>query len=131
MTSELSERINILGADLAQLSTDVAGDETARKQLLGVLKGATSKLEYPHETLWQMLLLVRYPALILLPRLIMSVCQPSVNAMLITLLNLGVISKLVESDGPLTAHDLASATGGEAGLIGNFHTRRLPKISSS
>ena len=56
----MKSRIATLAQDIDVLYADVSGDEASRKQLFGVIQGAMAKVESPTETIWRMIMSVRY-----------------------------------------------------------------------
>ncbi|KAF2642009.1 S-adenosyl-L-methionine-dependent methyltransferase [Massarina eburnea CBS 473.64] len=95
----IETRIANLSKDIDALYKDVGNDEASRKQLMGVILGAMSKVESPMETIW---------------RIIMS---PHAPAALMVMIRSGVLTALVSANKPMTATELATSTGTSSTLI--------------
>lgn len=55
-STPLSTRVDELESSLKTLSRELAGDESARKKLLGILQEQTMLLESPVEVIWRMIM---------------------------------------------------------------------------
>lgn len=92
-------KIDAIAKELAQLSTEVAKDDAARKKLSGVLQGSLGANEAPIETIWRMIM------------------SPHAPAALAVIIRSGVLAELNKSEKPLSAQELGKTLNVDAELI--------------
>ncbi|MCJ1400517.1 hypothetical protein MMC11_003723 [Xylographa trunciseda] len=95
----LHERIESLQALLQILTAEARQDEHARKELLGVTMKAMASLETPAETILRMM------------------HSPIVPSVMMTIIKMGALHAIVNSDTPMTVTQLANVTGADELLL--------------
>lgn len=116
---DVNSRIASLTKEIHSISGEVQ-DEATRKQLLGVIMEAMSKVETPMETIWRMIMSVGMP---LLNRrntesLIYLILKPHGPAALMVVIRMGIVTELAQSDEAKTAKELSETCKGDEMLIG-------------
>ncbi|KAF2737696.1 S-adenosyl-L-methionine-dependent methyltransferase [Polyplosphaeria fusca] len=98
METSISSRIEALSKDIELISKDVQNEDEKRK-LQGIFAQATSKLQQPVESIWEIIM------------------SPHAPTALMVVIQMGILKAVVDAGKPITAKELANITKGDEMLI--------------